>query len=141
MRVSNGDGIGFISQGTRDWRDYRVSSQITPLLAKAWGLAARVQGRERYYALMFDGAGGGRVKLIKRDHEETILAESRFAWELDRPYALELRLQGTEIRASIDGKQVFSVIDKTTLPLRGGAVALVVDSGSIATQAVHVAPI
>jgi hypothetical protein len=99
-----------------------------------------VQGRERYYALMFDEAGGGRVKLVKRDHEETILAESRFAWELDRPYALELRLQGTEIRASIDGKHVFSVNDKTTL-LRGGAVALVVDSGSIATQAVHVAPI
>jgi ADP-ribosylglycohydrolase len=141
MRVSNGEGIGFISQGTRDWRDYRVSSEITPLLAKAWGLAARVQGRERYYALMFDEAGGGRVKLVKRDHEETILAEGGFAWELDRPYALELRLQGTEIRASIDGKQVFSVNDKTTLPLRGGAVALVVDSGSIATQAVHVAPI
>jgi ADP-ribosylglycohydrolase len=141
MRVSNGDGIGFISQGTRDWRDYRVSSEVTPLLGKAWGLAARVQGRERYYALMFDHDGGGRVKLIKRDHDETVLAESRFAWELDRSYALELRLQDTEIRASIDGKEVFSAQDKTALPLRGGAVALVVDSGSIATQAVHVSPI
>jgi hypothetical protein len=141
MRVSNGDGLGFISQGTRDWCDYRVRSEVTPLLGKAWGLAARVQGRERYYALMFDKEGGGRVKLIKRDHDETVLAESRFGWELDRPYALELRLHDTEIRASIDGKEVFSVHDKTVLPLRGGAVGLVVDSGSIATQAIHVSPI
>jgi hypothetical protein len=145
MRVSNGEGIGFISQGSRDWRDYRVRSEITPLLAKAWGLAARVQGRERYYALMFDmaddSANGGRVKLVKRDHDETILAEHRFGWELDRPYALELRLHDTEIRAFIDGKQVFSVRDADRLPLRGGAVGLVVDTGSIATQAVDVSPI
>jgi ADP-ribosylglycohydrolase len=26
MRVSNGDGIGFISQGSRDWRDYRAAA-------------------------------------------------------------------------------------------------------------------
>jgi ADP-ribosylglycohydrolase len=141
MRVTNGEGIGFISQGSREWRDYRVSSDITPLLARAWGLAARVQGRERYYALIFDLDAGGRVKLIKRDHDETILAEARFAWELDRPYALELRLHDTEIQASIDGKQVFSVRDQTSLVLRGGAVALVVDTGSISTQAVHVSPI
>jgi ADP-ribosylglycohydrolase len=141
MRVTNGEGIGFISQGSRDWRDYRVSSEITPLLARAWGLAARVQGRERYYALMFDPTGGGRVKLIRRDHDETILAENHFAWEMDRPYALELRLHDTEIRASVDGKEVFSVHDLAGLPLRGGAVGLVVDTGSISTQAVRVSPV
>jgi hypothetical protein len=141
MRVSNGEGIGFISQGSRDWRDYRVRSEITPLLAKAWGLAARVQGRERYYALMFDAVDGGRIKLVKRDHDETILAEHRFAWELDRPYALELRLHDAEIQAFVDGKQMFSVRDESQLPLRGGAVGLVVDTGSIATQAVDVSPI
>jgi ADP-ribosylglycohydrolase len=138
LRVSNGEGIGFISQGSRDWRDYRVMSEITPLLAKAWGLAARVQGRERYYALMFDTADGGRVKLVKRDHDETVLAEARFAWELDRPFVLELRLHNTRIRAFVDGKEMFSVRDEGRLPLRGGAVGLVVDSGSISAQAVHI---
>jgi hypothetical protein len=48
LRDSNGEGIGFISQGSQDWRDHRVRSDITPLLAKGWGLAARLQGRERY---------------------------------------------------------------------------------------------
>jgi len=121
LRVTNGEGIGFVSQGSRDWHDYRVRSEITPLLAKAWGLAARVQGRERYYALMFDAVDGGRVKLVKRDHDENILAKDSLAWELDRPYALELRLRDTQIQAFIDGTEVFSVRDEDRLPLRGGA--------------------
>jgi ADP-ribosylglycohydrolase len=141
MRVANGEGIGFISQGSRDWCNYRVRSEITPLLAKGWGLAARLQGRERYYALMFDEVDGGRIKLVRRDHGETILAEERFTWELDRPYALELRLHDSEIQAFIDGKQAFSVRDEDKLRLQGGAVGLVVDSGSISTQAVHISPL
>lgn len=141
LRVTNDEGIGFISQGSRDWRDYRVRSEITPLVAKAWGLAARVQGRERYYALVFEAVDGGRVKLVKRDHEETVLAKASFPWEIDRSYALEMRLHGTEIQAFIDGKEVFSVRDEDKLRLRGGAVALVVDTGSISAQAVHISPL
>jgi ADP-ribosylglycohydrolase len=141
LRVTNGEGIGFVSQGSRDWRDYRVASEITPLLAKRWGLAVRLQGRERYYALMFDREGGGRVKLVKRNHDETILAEDGFAWELDQRYAVELCLHDAEIRALVDGVELFSVRDNDKLRLEGGAVGLVVDTGSIATQAVHISPI
>ena len=54
LRVTSNTGLGMLAQGTRDWRDYEVAATVTPLLAEAWGLAARVQGRERYYALMFD---------------------------------------------------------------------------------------
>lgn len=141
LRVSNGEGIGFVSQGSRDWCDYRVRSEVTPLVAKAWGLAARVQGRERYYALMFDTVDGGRVKLVKRVHDETVLAENRFAWEPDRPYALELRLRDMEIQAFVDGKQMFSVRDEDRLRLRGGAVGLLVDTGSVATDVIHISPL
>lgn len=141
LRVSNGEGIGFVSQGSRDWCDYRVTSELTPLIAKAWGLAARVQGRERYYALMFDAVEGGRVKLVKRDHDETVLAENGFAWEPDRSYALELRLRDREIQAFVDGKQMFSVRDEDRLGLRGGAVGLLVDTGSVATDVIHISPL
>ena len=58
LRVTSSVGQGFIAQGTRDWRDYEVATTVTPLLAEAWGLATRVQGRERYYALVFDRARG-----------------------------------------------------------------------------------
>jgi hypothetical protein len=64
-----------------------------------------------------------------------------FAWELDRPYALELRLHDTDITAFIDGKEAFSIRDEDRMPLRGGAVGLVVDTESIATRAVHISPV
>ena len=141
LRVTNGDGLGFIAQGTRDWKDYRVTSEIMPLLANAWGLAARVQGRERYYALMFDRAEGGRVRLVKRVHDELVLASERFDWQLDyRRYRIELRVAGTDIEAHVDGKKLFSVQDTGDLPLTSGAVALVVDSGSISAEEVRVSP-
>ena len=138
LRVSNGEGIGFIAQGSRDWTDYRVRSEITPLLAEAWGLAARIQGRERYYAVMFDKFDGGRAKLIKRVHEETVLASDRFSWQVDRKYVVELQVEDNEIQAFVDGRKILECTDKQQLPLTGGGVGLVVDTGSISTQAVHV---
>lgn len=141
LRVSNGEGSGFVAQGTRDWKNYRVSSQIVPLLADAWGLAARLQGRERYYAVMFDKIDGGRVKLIKRDHEETILAAARFPWEFDREYEVELQVNGNKIDAYVAGKQMFAVLETEGSPLSGGGVGLVVDTGSISAQAVRIAPL
>ena len=141
LRVSNGEGSGFVAQGTRDWKNYRVSSQIVPLLADAWGLAARLQGRERYYALMFDRIDGGRIKLIKRDHEEIVLAAGRFAWELDREYEVELQVNGNEIEAYVAGNKIFAVSDTDGLPLSAGGVGLVVDTGSISAQSVRIAPL
>ena len=111
LRVTSSVGQGFIAQGTRDWQDYEVATTMTPLLAEAWGLAARVQGRERYYALVFDRAEGGRVRLVRRRHDETVLAEQAFPWSLDRAYALALRVDGSTISASIDGNTVFDVQD------------------------------
>jgi ADP-ribosylglycohydrolase len=138
LRVSNSDGKGFVAQGSRDWKDYRVKSEITPLLAEAWGLAARLQGRERYYAVMFDKFDGGRAKLIKRVHDETILASDRFSWQVDQKYVVELRVEDNEIEAFVDGRRIFGCTDTQQLPLMGGGVGLVVDTGSISTPAVHV---
>jgi hypothetical protein len=138
LRVSNGEGLGFIAQGSRDWKNYRVRSEITPLLAKAWGLAARIQGRERYYAVMFDKSDGGCAKLVKRVHDETVLKRDHFSWQLDQKYVVELQVENNEIQAFVDGRKILEFADTQPLPLTGGGVALVVDTGSISTQAVHV---
>lgn len=138
LRVTNGDGIGFIAQGTRDWINYRVTSQIMPLLTNAWGLAARVQGRERYYAVMFDKTAGGQVRLIKRMHDETLLASERFDWQYDQTYEVTLEVNGNAISAAIGGKTIFTAYDNDPVRLAGGAVALIVDTGSISAQAVKV---
>jgi len=137
LRVSNSEGMGFIAQGSRDWKDYRVKSEITPLLAEAWGLAARIQGRERYYAVMFDKVDGGRAKLIKRVHDETVLASDRFSWQVDQKYVVELQVEDNEILAFVDGRKILEFTD-TQFALAGGGVGLVIDTGSISTQAVHV---
>jgi ADP-ribosylglycohydrolase len=138
LRATSSGGVGLLAQGTRDWRDYEVATTLTPLLAEAWGLAARVQGRERYYALMFDSVDGGRVRLICRRHTETVLAEQSFPWSLDKAYALSLRVDGKSIRALVDGRVLFEVQDDT---LTGGAVALLVDTGSIGTNEIRVKPL
>ena len=140
-RASSSDGPGMLAQGTRDWRDYEVAATVTPLLAEAWGLAACVQGRERYYAVMFDRVDGGRVRLIRRRHAETVLAERSFTWSLDNAYALGLRVDGPAIRASIDGTILFEVQDHSADALEAGGVALIVDTGAIATEAVRVKPL
>jgi ADP-ribosylglycohydrolase len=138
LRVSNGEGVGFIAQGSRDWKNYRVRSEIKPLLAEAWGLAARIQGRERYYAVMFDKSDGGSIKLVKRVHDETVLARDPFSWQLDQKYVVELQVEDNEIQAFVDGRKILEFTDTQPLPLTGGGAGLVVDTGSISTQAVHV---
>ncbi|MDB5515867.1 MAG: ADP-ribosylation/crystallin [Tardiphaga sp.] len=141
LRVTNGDGIGFVSQGTRDWQNYEVSSDIMPVLAKAWGLAARVQGRERYYALMFEPNDGGRVRLVKRQHTDTTLASRPFDWKLDQRYQVKLRVMNGEISAFVDGELVFEVQDASNQTMVGGGVALIVDTGSLSSEAVRVVAI
>jgi ADP-ribosylglycohydrolase len=93
LRVTSNEGLGSILQGTREWKDYSVEADITPLLANGWGLAARVQGRERYYAMMFDRSDGGQVRLVRRCHMENTLAAARFAWHLDQTYRARLDRQ------------------------------------------------
>jgi ADP-ribosylglycohydrolase len=138
LRITNGEGKGFIAQGSRDWKDYRVKSEVTPLLAESWGLAARLQGRERYYAVMFDRLDGGGARLIKRVHDETVLATAPFSWQLDQKYVVELQVEGNQIQAFVDGRKILEARDTQQLPLTGGGVGLVVDTGSISTTAVHV---
>ena len=141
LRVTKASGIGLLAQGTRDWKDYRVEVRVVPLLARSWGVAARVQGRERYYALMFDGRDGGSVRLVRRCHRETVLVERAFSWKLDQPYELVLRVEGGRISAAIDGETLFDLDDRSAEALDGGGVALIVDTGSIATDAVRVMPL
>ena len=54
-------GTGLLIQGAREWRDYTVTADVTPHLAEAVGLAARVQGLRRYYALELAGRDTARL--------------------------------------------------------------------------------
>ena len=138
FRLAQNEGRGLLIQGTREWTDYQVSAAITPHLTKAAGLAARVQGLRRFYALLL--CADQKVRLIKALDGDTVLAERDFAWQFGETHDLQLQVVGDQIWATVDDQQVFAVQDKER-PLTGGSIALVCEEGRMATNAVTVQPV
>ncbi len=137
-RIVQNHGTGLVAQGTPEWTDYRVTAPVSIHLAEAAGIAARVGGMRRYYALLL--CDDGMIRLVKARDGDTVLAEERFAWETRRPYELSLEVRGDGIRASVDGSVMFEVADRDH-PLPGGGVALIVREGCMASDAVTVGPL
>ena len=137
FRVIQNRGRGLVMTGTREWEDYTVEAAITPHLARSFGLAARVQGQERYYALLL--CEGNRIKLIKRLDGETVLAEQPYAWEFGKLYLLKLAVQRNRIQAWVDDILFFRVEDPLDW-LSGGGVGLVCEEGRIGTEQISVTP-
>ncbi len=135
FRVVQNSGTGLLIQGTRDWKNYRVSSSITPHLCQRFGVAARVQGMVRYYALLL--CADGKARLVKALDGETVLAEVNYKWQLGKAYDLILEVSGKRIIGSINGKMLFDLRDDDR-PLQEGAIALVITEGRAATEAVMV---
>ena len=135
FRLVQNVGTGLLIQGTRDWHDYRVSSAITPHLCQRFGVAARVQGMARYYALLLCVDGGAR--LVKALDGESVLAEAHYKWTYGKAYDLMLEVSGKRIVGSVNGKVLFDVQDDDR-PLLEGAIGLVITEGRAATDAVMV---
>jgi ADP-ribosylglycohydrolase len=136
-RLVQNRGTGLLIQGSRQWTDYRVSADVTPHMVEAAGIAARVQGLRRYYALLLQR--DGRVCLVKALDGRRVLAETAFPWSFGETHDLALEVTGARLRAWVDGAQLFDVEDGDR-PLRGGGVALVCEEGRTATDAVTVRP-
>jgi hypothetical protein len=137
-RVMQGAGTGLLIQGTRDWRDYEVSAEVTPRLAEAAGIAACVQGQRRYVALLL--GRDGKARLVRALDGDTVLAEAEFPWSLDESYTLALETRGTRYVGRINGRKLLEATDAGS-PLDGGAMALVCREGRLDVGEVRVRPI
>ena len=135
FRVIQNRGRGLAITGTGEWTDYVVQATIAPHLAKAFGLAARVQGLERYYALLL--LERETARLVKRLDGESILAEASLKWKFGQSYDLRLAVHGFQIQAWVNGALIFTVED-TDRPLLNGGIALVCEEGRVGTDAVLV---
>ncbi len=135
FRLMQNEGRGLLIQGTRRWTDYRAAATITLHLAKAAGLAVRVQGMRRYYALLL--CDDGMVRLVKALDGDQILAEAAFAWQPDAVHTFSLEVEGQRIQAAIDGTILFDITDEER-PLDGGGVAFVIEEGRIASDGVKI---
>lgn len=137
FHLSKSRGIGMFSQGTRDWTDYKVSATLTPQVAKSFGLAARVQGLRRYYALIV--CYDQMVRLVKVLNEVTVLQELPFEWTFGSLYSLFLQAEGMSLRASLNGVFLFEVLDENA-PLVGGGIALICEEGLVTCPEVAIKP-
>jgi hypothetical protein len=133
FRLVQNEGLGMISQGTREWTDYAVSADVTPHLVSRAGVAARVQGLTRFYALMV--TRDQKVQLVKSVHQESVLAEAEFNWSFGDTLDMTLRVVGDELIGQIDGTTVVTARDSS---LDCGAIGLVVADGRSATHKVEV---
>lgn len=139
FRIVQNEGRGLLSTGTREWTDYAVESALTLHLCAAAGIAARVQGLRRYYALLLrrNADGSGVAQLVRALDGDTVLAEAEFPWNFGETYSFGLRVTGSRLQGSIDGEDLFDVTDDA---LTGGGIGLVIEEGRVMSDAVTVRP-
>lgn len=138
FRLIQDEGTGIVMQGTREWADYRATASLRPHMVASFGLAARVQGLRRYYALTLKD--GNQITLSKMYNTETVLARAPLVWNQGQEIELCLQVEGSRIRAEIDGEALFDDEDTDT-PLTGGGIGLLCTEGRMAVAAVHVGPV
>ncbi|MDD4903463.1 MAG: ADP-ribosylglycohydrolase family protein [Candidatus Bipolaricaulis sp.] len=130
LRLVQNRGIGLMIQGTRDWMDYSFSARLCSPLTRSTGVAVRVNGLRRYYALLL--CADQTVRLVKRmDGEQRILASTELAWESGETYTLELEVHGTaDLIGRVGGGPTLTAVDHDRR-LGAGAVAVVCEEGTV----------
>jgi ADP-ribosylglycohydrolase len=135
FHLSQNHGTGLFIQGSRDWQNYAVQSAILSDPAKSFGLAARVQGLTRYYALLL---GPHQVLRLIRNYDEIhVLAETPYNWNWSERYQFHLEVNGSEIVGSLNGTELIRYHDSGSALVDGG-IALVCEEGLIMTDEVRV---
>ena len=89
FHLSQDRGTGLFIQGSRDWQNYAVEAAIISDPAKSFGLAARVQGLTRYYALLL---GPNQVLRLVRNYDSVeVLAEVEYRWHWSQRVSFQSR--------------------------------------------------
>ena len=136
FRLVQNKGTGVVLHGSREWRDYQVTADVTPHLVRRAGIVARVQGLKRHYSLTLDI--GNKVSLTRSMDKEATLASADFSWELGRTYELKLEAKGNSIKGYVDGALLVKAVDDH---LADGGIGLLIDEGTTATNAITVRPV
>ncbi|KAL6867048.1 ADP-ribosylglycohydrolase [Trichoderma novae-zelandiae] len=135
--IAQGQGEGIISCGTREWDNYSVT--VPNLMVKFGapaGLAIRVQGLNRYYAVVL--TEDKRIAVVKAlDEHRLELASTAFPWELDLKYRVTLTACGDLVRARVDDVEVQAVDGQ----YGGGGIGLVATDGCVSADCFMVAPV
>jgi hypothetical protein len=137
-RLIQNKGRGLLMQGTREWTDYQVTVRMTPHMCQAGGIAVRVQGMSRYYALLIDQ---DKTRLVRAfEGRDAVLAEAALGWTWGQTYELNLKAQGNRLIASLNGQVILTAEDSEGF-YTGGGIALIAEVGRIGCEHVEVRPL
>lgn len=136
-RVIQNEGRGLLIQGTRDWIDYQFEATAKPRVCEAGGIAVRVQGLRRYYALLLDQE---KTRIVRVLDGETVLAETYGGWTFERNCELKLQVEGSNLTAFVNGERILEAIDPEAA-LTGGGIALIAQAGLIFFDDLSVKPV
>ena len=135
FRVCKDSGRGMLITGTDLWKNYKVTSDIAIQRVKTGGLAARVQGLNRYYGLVISASN--KLQLIKVINEPKVLKEIDFDLEYYKDYKLSLKVEDNKLSGYLDNKVVLEFADSSDV-LENGAMGLIVEDGTMVTDEVIV---
>lgn len=135
--ISKSEGEGGIFQGCRDWYDYKVTaSNFLNHSSGANGVIARMQGLNRWYALLFKP---GKVSLVKAADQERIeLASAVYDWSLDLTYSVAVEVSGSHIKGFLNHDLVLEATDTSYV---SGWIGMLVTSASATVEKFKVEPI
>jgi len=105
-------------------------------LGREAGIAVRVQGLRRYYAALLSRDGMLRI-VRQRDDTRTVLAETAFAWALERSYDVVVEAEGDRVTCRI-GDVVLTARDGSQEALRDGGIGLLVHEGALSSNDIRV---
>lgn len=132
-------GRGMLTQGTSEWCDYVIRARITPTLLSSGGIAGRVQGLSRFYALLI--STDNRIMMVKSlETGNQVIAEFDFHWEPWQEVELEMQFSGDQIQAYCNREKIITLQD-TDHPLQCGAAGFIVEDGHIMTPGLRVLPL
>jgi ADP-ribosylglycohydrolase len=148
FRLVKNEGRGLVITGTRAWTNYCFDAVLRiAYLVKTGvgGIAVRVQGMQRYYALE---VGQETIRLVKMLDGVRTLAEAPIHYELWEEMKMRLEVEDTpaaqrserttvQLRAWVNDRLLFDVQDADNV-LTGGGVALLVEEGHILADHVSV---
>ena len=128
-RIMQNEGRGMLMQGSATWENYQASAEFTPHLCNTGGIAVRVQGLRRYYALLLHR--DGVLRIVKYQDEESVLTETSVPMTFGRTYLLSLEANGSHLVGRMDDEVVIEAEDDTN-SLTAGGVGLICEAGRVA---------
>lgn len=138
FRISQSEGEGIIAHGTREWTDYDINTELIVHHAQHAGLAVRVQGLKRYYAVRISRQN--QLEIVRhRDDESVVLASCKSPLVLDRGIPFRVKVLGKTISACV-GDVTLEAIDDSSKALSDGGIGLIINEGALSCDAITILP-